>query len=368
MINSFPKQQGAATLILTVLLFILSSLIILFAANYGIMQSKSEANYLRYQQAFEAAEAGLEFGINYLNENKTTVLAGPVSGFIAPYSDGNTTNVTLANNSSFTVVYTNPIANNYELITVTSTGTSADGSAVRTVTQEVQEGSLLVNPPTIPLTSKAAINMDGNAQVINTEGGTTMESAASVTLGGSSSTVLNSGTSSTASLTGPDIEENSSTLNNLSQEDFFASIFGADTTLVQGSFEHYYNNSSDTNYKSLLDGMTGTSIWIDQTAGVASINGNTNIGTASSPVLVVVNGNFSLSGNVTIYGFIFVMGTNDITSFTGNTEIIGSLVTTDTLNMTGSIELSYSSPVIINLQNLPILSYFAKVPGTWRDY
>lgn len=367
MINLF-RRKGAATLIMTVVLFVLSTLIILFAANLGKLQNQASANLSRYNQAYAAAEAGLEFGINYLKQNSATILANPVSGHIPAYSDSSTSNVTLANNSTYTITYTNPIANNYDLIKVSSTGTSDDGSATHTISQEVEQGSLLSNPPSLPLITKGSVSMSGNAQIINTTSNTTIESASTVSLTGSSSTLLNSGTSSTAGSLGSDIQQNSSSLSSTSQGDFFATYFGASTTAVAGSVSNYYNNSSDTNYSSTLAGKTGTSIWIDQTNGTATINGSTTIGSASNPVLLIVNGSLSLSGNVTIYGFLFVIGTNDITTFSGNTKIIGGMATTETLNMSGSIEVTYDPAVLDNLQNQPSLLYYAKVPGSWKDF
>jgi hypothetical protein len=154
----------------------------------------------------------------------------------------------------------------------------------------------------------------------------------------------------------------------MSQSDFFATYFGAPSDAIQGSVAHYYNNSASTNYSGTLAGMTGTSIWIDQIGGTATINGSITIGTADNPVLLIVNGNLSLSGNVTINGFVFVIGTNDITSLTGNVTINGGMATTDTLNMTGSIQLVYNSTIIDNLQNQSSMLYYAKVPGSWKDF
>lgn len=368
MINSTRnKSHGAATLILTVMLMVMSSLIIIFAANFSVMRSKTVDNIHRNRQAFHAAEAGLEYGINYLKQNSATVLAGPVNGYIS-YTNASITNVTLANNSKFSIVYSNPIANNYSLIRITSTGTNDDGTSTRVVIQDVAQGSLLLSPPNFPLVTKGQVSMSGSAQVINTTSATTIESASSVSLSGSSKTVVNGDTSSTSGNIQSDVQQDLSNLSNLSQSDFFSTYFGSTTSNVQNNVAHYYSNNSSTNYSDALSNMTGTSIWIDQTAGTATISGATTIGTADNPVLLIVNGNLSLSGNVTIYGFVFVIGTNDITSLTGNVNIIGGIGTTDTLNMAGSIQLTYDSSVISNLQQQSSLLYYAKVPGSWRDF
>lgn len=362
------KHQGAATLIITVILLLLSTLIMFFAANYGILQEKSIANVNRHYQAFEAADAGLEFGINYLQKNWATILAGPVSGFITPYSDASTTNITLTNGSKFSVVYTNPTANNYNIIKITSTGVSSDGTSTYVVSQLVRDGSILFSPATVPLVTQGDLNVAGNSEIKNTFNSSTIMSGGAVAFSGSSQTTLTSGKSSSSSSIKSDVQANNTALSNLSLTDFFATYFGSTSTQIQNKMAHTYSNSGSTNYSSTLNGMTGTTIWIDQTGGTATINGSTTIGSAANPVLLIVNGNLALSGNLTIYGYIFTFGTNTIDSITGNVNITGALVTAGELNITGSTVLSYNPSVITNLQNLPATKYYAKVPGSWRDF
>ncbi|MFZ2315058.1 MAG: PilX N-terminal domain-containing pilus assembly protein [Gammaproteobacteria bacterium] len=362
------RQMGAATLIIAVALLVASTLVIIFAANFGIMQEKITTNTQRQNQAFEAAEAGLEFGINYLQTNSATILANPVSGFIPAFSNSNTTNVALANGSHFSLVYTNPTANNYNLIEIRSTGTSDDGTSTRIVSQQVQFGSTLVAPSNTPVITQGQVTMSGNASITNTEHPGTLVSGSTVALSGDANTVLSSGTSSTPGNIKSDIQTNNMPIANMSANDFFATYFGNNTAAVQSNMAHVYTNSGSTNYNNTLNNMTGTSIWINQTAGVAAINGNTTIGSATNPVLLVVNGSLSLSGNVTIYGYVFVMGGGEITTTTGNTNIIGGLATTGNMSMSGNVSVTYSSSTLNNLQNLPTMRYYAKVPGTWRDF
>lgn len=178
MINLFHKvhtrERGAATLIITVILLLVSTLIIIFAANFSRMQERSIDNMVANNQAFAAAEAGLEFGIVYLSQNSVTILANPVSGFIAPYSNASTTDITLANNSKFTVVYTNPIANNYDLVLITSTGVSANNASTRVVSQRVQFGSILVSPSTTPLVVQGNLTLSGDSNITNTANNNTI--------------------------------------------------------------------------------------------------------------------------------------------------------------------------------------------------
>ena len=361
------RLSGAATLFLTIVLLAVSALIIIFTANYGKLQSKSIANINRNQQAFEAAQAGIEFGINYLNTNNSTILASPVGGYIPAYSDSNTTNVSQANGSSYTISYENPIASNYELIKVTSVGTSDDGTSTHTVSQLVQFGSMLLNPPTVPLTSKGSISLGGNSQIINTYTNDTVISGAGVSINGSASTILSSGTSSTAGNIQSDIQQNDGTLSSISDTDFFSNYFGLEPASIKSSAEHYYTNSNSTNYGATISGLSGTSIWIDQTAGQATINGSITVGTSANPVLLIINGDVKFTGNVTIYGYVYILGSTT-TDLSGNVQIIGSMATADQLSATGSIQVVYSPTVLSNLQNNGSMRYYAKIPGSWKDF
>lgn len=372
MINLYRNPQnickGGAILIVTIMLLVTTTLIIIFAANQGIILQKISSNQNQKQQAFEAAEAGLGFAINYLQQNSAAIIAGPVNGYIPAYSNSSTTNVALANGSHYSFTYSNPIQNNYNLIAITSTGTSSDGTSTHVVSEQVQFGSMVNNPGTAALTGKGTVNMSGNSTVANSSTNQTIIAGTTVSLSGSSQTVTSGGVSSTAGNIRSDISQNSGTLSTESNSDFFASYFGNSPSAIQSKVANYYSNSSDTNYSSTLNGMTGTSIWIDQTGGVARISGDTTIGSAAQPVLLIVNGSLSLSGDVTIYGYVFVIGTAGIETLTGDTRVFGGMVTTDTVNMSGNINVNYSSSVLSAMQNLGSMRYYAPVSGSWKDF
>lgn len=365
---SHGEKSGAATLVMTVVLMMLSTLIILFAAEYGALQDKALSNVTRNNQAFEAAQAGLEYGINYLNKNSSTILANPVNGYIPSYSDSHTANVSLPNNSSFTITYSNPVANNYTLIKISSTGTSDDGSSTHTVSQLVKFGSMLLNKPSEPLDIKGSATFTGNSQISNSSGNTTIKSGSTVTLTGSATTAPSSGPGSSPGNIGSDIIQNNSTLSNMSASDLFSTYFGLSQSLVKSSIGNYYSNSTDTNYRSLISGKSGTSIWIDQTSGTATIGGSAVvIGSSSSPVLLVINGTNTFSGFVLIYGFVYINGNNTIAS-SSSISIIGGVASTGTIGGSGTIQIYYSPSVLSNLQSQSGMQYYAKVPGSWKDF
>lgn len=368
MINLYRRktqqQLGAATLLVATILLVSITLVVLFAGNYSIAQQKISSNTARNLQAFEAAEAGLEYGINYLKQNSATVLATKVSGFVQPYSDSNTTNVTLANGSKYSITYSNPIANNYNLITVTSVGTNDDGTATRTISQRVRFGSILYKTPTSPAIAKGQVTISGSSNITNTTGSNTITSGSTASLSGSSSTLAQGGVTSTSGHINSDIQQNNSTLASQSSADMFASYFGASMATVKSNANYVFTNLS--NYSSSLNGITGATIWIDQTSGDARLSGTSVIGSPTAPVLIIVNGNMDMSGSTTIYGIVIVLGTTT-TDITGSTNITGGILSTDALRLAGTSNLNYSTSVVNTIQQT-LGTYYAKVPGTWRDY
>lgn len=358
-----PTEKGAATLLITTLMLVSITMIVLFAANYSLMQQKISTSANRNQQAYEAAEAGLEFGINYLNENNSVILANPISGFIQPYTSSATTNVSLANGSKFTILYTNPIANNYNVIQVTSTGTNDDSSSTKIISQQVAFGSLLYVAPAFPITVKGSVNLSDFAAIQNTSGATTVHSGLSTSITNLATTV-SSTSSSSAILNGSDIQQNLSALANMTTNDFFSSYFGISSTAAKNKAFYTYSNLS--NYNSVLDGKTGTTIWIDQDSGSATIDGNTQIGSVTQPVLLFINGNLNLSDQVTITGLVVMLGTSP-SSINGHAQIIGGLLAVGNLNMSFHSIVTYNPTILNTLRNVTN-RYYAKVPGSWNDF
>lgn len=354
----FKQQNGVTILIVTVILLVATLLIAIFAAHFSLLQTKTAANQNRSNQAFAAAEAGLEYGIVYLIQNRSTILANPSSGFIN-YSNANISNVTLANNAKYSIVYTNPIANNYKLITIKSTGVSDDNTSTKIVSQMANQGSLLATVPVGPVSIIGGVTMSGNTSVVNSTSNISINSGSTVTLNGSSSTTsATSGSNRTT--TGSDIQQNNSSLQNMTTNDFFLLYFGASMTDVKNNVTYLYPSGSTPN----LSGITGASIWVDQSLSLA---GNITIGTAANPVILIINGDLTISGSPIIYGFIYVIG-NVSTGVTGNPQIIGGIAATGNLNLQGNASITFDSSVIDGVFNQISANYFAKVPGTWKDF
>lgn len=351
------KLKGASTLVLTSILLFSMTLIVLFAANYSIFQQKIAANVTRGTQAFEAAQAGLEYGIVYLTQNFTTIEASATSGLIN-YS---LSKATLSNNSSYTVSFTNPTANNYTIFLIQSTGLSDDGTATRTVQQYVSE----IPPfPTNSLISSGSVLLSGAASSFtNTVTNSNIQSGSTVTLSSGAKTYTSSGLTSSVGSLGSDIQQNASSIHGISESSFFTSVFGISKTAQQAKMATVYNNTmANGNYSLLLSGTTNSSVWINQTNGsTVTINGGVTVGSATAPLLLIVEGaNVVITNGVTFNGYVYASNTFMLSGSILN----GGFSTAQTATIFNNATVNYKTFPGINIGN-PV---FARVPGSWRDF
>lgn len=360
-------SQGAVTLMMTVILLTFATLVIIYAANFAIMEQKTTANQVYDDQAFEAAEAGLEYGISYLITNSSTILASPTGGYINAISNSNITNVTLANQAKFSIVYSNPTANNYSVIKVQSTGTNSDGTATHVLSQLIAIKSVLSNTPSSSLSAQGSVTMTDNAIITNTNNPLTIKSGSLVLLFSNAETVLSTGVSSTPFNLKSDIQSNQSSISSLSQSDYFASIFGLGSSTIKGLANYSYSNSSNHDYSNQLNNLNNAIIWIDQSTGTtATIQNNISLGTATNPVILIANGQLLLQSNVTINGYVFVNGAS--TTIKDGVVIHGGLGSSSTVLFQNNAHLYYDSSVLANLGNQTNTEMFAKIPGSWKDF
>lgn len=90
---------------------------------------------------------------------------------------------------------------------------------------------------------------------------------------------------------------------------------------------------------SSISGLSGQVIFYD---GSLSLSSGT-IGNASNPVLLIVNGNLTLSGTAKITGFVYVVGTSTLG---GNAKITGALAGQGNVALSSSVTLTLSQSVL----------------------
>jgi len=78
------QQRGVATLLIALVLLAILTVITIFATNYGLFEQRTSGNEYRYKLAFQAAEAGLNQGMEYLKVNTGQIVSKTPGGWLPP--------------------------------------------------------------------------------------------------------------------------------------------------------------------------------------------------------------------------------------------------------------------------------------------
>lgn len=121
--------------------------------------------------------------------------------------------------------------------------------------------------------------------------------------------------------------------------------------------------------RSIAAEQPGRPIWL---SGSLDVDSAGDIGSATDPVLVVVNGNLTFSNpSVTLYGMVYVR--TDATSTppnqwatSGGGQVVGAAVTDGDIVGTGSTTFVFDAGVMSLLRWNT--GSFVRVPGSWRDF
>lgn len=364
-------QAGFATLAAALVTLAAATLITLFSAQAIVTEFRVAKNTYNTEQAFEAAQAGLDYGVVYIDKNKATITNGQV------------VTGSLDNGSTYSVQI-NFVGPTNQLIKLVSTGMSSDGTATRVVAQMSKFMSVMVNIPNTPLKVKGQVDLSGNSIISNLEGSTTINTGDSaVSISGNGQTILSSGVSSNASTLGPDIVQGNGALSGMTEEEFQIDTLGTTINNLMSQASPTYNNSGSTDYSSTLSGVEGKVIGINQNGGTASISSNTTVGSPSNPVVIIVQGNISISGNSIIYGaiiangnvsisgnshvhgLVFATGNSSITSTTGNSEVYGAVISGNQYNTSGNAHVYYNSNNLNKITQL--VGSYGRLSGSWQD-
>ncbi|MBT8069774.1 MAG: hypothetical protein KJO80_05025 [Gammaproteobacteria bacterium] len=81
LINHRSRQTGGMTVFTAVLVLIMLTLMIFYAARVGVFEQRISANEVRQKVAFHAAEAAIDQGVEYLTANQELLLSNAVAGF-----------------------------------------------------------------------------------------------------------------------------------------------------------------------------------------------------------------------------------------------------------------------------------------------
>lgn len=416
MMNKSSKQSGAVSFLMAVLLLIGITMITMLTARVILVETKIEANDYRTKQAVSAANSGMDYGVAYfmnggLDQVDNSDNSAGSDGIVDVINNNVFTNVTAQvsfNNNDGTCT----AASSMQSALITATGFSDDGIAQRTISQCVGTIPLLKDGgPDQPLISRSSVAATGNANITNRYSNTTIWAGNEVDIGNSvamgtylndgSITCVFDGTQTDAEKAACEDEDptqdtekisSSSLGNGLDVIDDDPSLAILENTHCASScssayfFNNFFNNDIDQmeqiarnidqyivgggNISADVDGLNGV-IFVD---GDGALNSNVTVGSRDNPVILIIDGNMSFTGNPIVYGVLYVVGQMDAG---GTITVIGSAVVEgdetlvpageDAVEGNGTLNIVYAPNVSGGSDN-PIRGSGTIVPGSWRDW
>lgn len=399
------REQGISTLAVTLIIVLLTGLAMTYSSRNAINEQRLAANEQRDRQATAAAQAGLDIALAYMegggidrnNDNVADAVPAAsvtVGSTRAVFCSQNAildnlvcpaTPATLSCGNGFT-----PPASEFTRVVAFACGWSDDNTAVRKMTQLFASGPSLGGGLQTPLISKGTTNLlTGGGSVMNYDNDLTVWTGDSI-LGQSNTgkTFINDKTGATpadlrteanspscnnppagytCSTQGANIGHDTITgdtrLSSLSTDAFFATFFGKPRAEYKSSvstsnvFDGANINQSQLN---AVASSGNAVIWVE-----GNLDGSTlpnPVGSQEKPVILIVNGDMSLSSNTVINGIVFVSGN---VSGNGTPKVFGSMIVNGTSAFTGNLLIVYDGVVAKKAETIGKVS---KVPGSWRDW
>lgn len=371
MINSKRQQRGAAVLITVVLMFVLVTVVTIYTTRIVSINNKISLNDQNRLLAKASAESGLMRAFGLLAEN--------------PRWDGSAINETSTNGGSFTVNGVGQVivreSTDVRLISLTSTGVSADGLATDTINEQAYLYSILANTPDAPLIVAGGIGVSGNFEVAANPNGGGEGVPLSIWTDGNVDLTNGSGTTCGKQelvdgqcSTSPYSEKGSKSNDILDNDPNFPS-----------DMTEYLFNVPEINWESLRDdadvlanscaGLNAASvglIWID---GPCTINAGTIVGSIANPVILIVTDNdITMNGGATLNGMLYSFRKPGETSdfeinMIGGASVNGVVASNHKVgNSNGTFNSIFDADVLAQLEANDAFVRVARVPGSWRDF
>lgn len=423
--NKLPRhQRGAAALTVTLLLLFVLTLVVGFASRNLIFEQRSAANQIRATQAFEAAEAGLEWAQALLDSD------APVDAHCQPstapddlpfrerflaydaatqrfvprtWSDHGTPVPLQAacvltasgwscscpsaghpvldappatgTHPAFAVRFVGVPRNG--ILQLVATGCdhfapacrpgvagSTDGGASVRVQVLLGLVPALATVPVAALTALGNVAADGALALQNLDagvGGLTVQAGGSITLPAAALQTL-PGHATAASLAAYDAQFAGADADHL-----LTRLLGLDRARWQqlpGARKVACPAECSAELVQAIGaGTAHPLVWI---AGDLHLDGEVTLGSPTRPVLVVVDGRLRTGGGVTIHGVVVTRAANWETTGTANTRIHGALIALGNVVGSGTPAIAYDAAVLARLHAQA--GSFARVPGSWRDF
>ncbi|MCF6217271.1 MAG: pilus assembly PilX N-terminal domain-containing protein [Gammaproteobacteria bacterium] len=345
--QTVKRQRGIATLMISLILLFSITMMTLYAANNTMTETRIAANDYRSKLAYEAAQAGLEATIAALQTvaNRSPLDDGnevdDADGFIDSNGAIQPT-VTLSNGSSYQVSYSNPIQHDTSLIVITATGRSDDNSGVKTISQAIQLLPLAMDIPSAGLVTGGGVTVTApEPRQSNTV--STTQSTLATPRRTTESSCQNSRTTRHASPSPGSLFDNTFKIDKATLKNSATTV--ACTHCSVGSFI----------------GIAGGIAWLE---GDIRIAGNGTLGSHDKPILIVVDGDLTMVGNMIYNGLIYTTG--DYHASAGTLKINGAVIVEGNFSATDALCILYKPAILNNVGKA--IGPIGKIAGSWRDF
>lgn len=417
------KQRGAATLVVTLVLMFAMTLAAYFLNRNMALEQRLAANQVQAAQAFEAAEAGLEWATAQLNNPQklgadcqasnaasakgfraSRVGFDASTGMYTPRSwnqaavvmplqavcvrnpaqasgwdcscptSGHPNVVTAAANANGAapafVVTLMPTALPGQLRVVAQgcashAGACKPGSNSKTeTTAQVQQLVALIgglaSAPSAALTVLGNVNTTASLG-LHTSSRAAVQASGAVTAVNARIGVAAGGVASLA------IIDHDPALRGLNEDRLFSRLMGMDAAMwSQQSMVRKVVCSGSCN-AALSDAVASTDdpvlLWVE---GDLNLTGPLVLGSAAQPVLLIVNGLATLSGGVQIHGLLHAARVEWNTDGTGAGRVTGAVTSASDYSGNGAPDLVFDAATLQLLKTNS--GSFARVAGSWKDF
>lgn len=409
------RQGGYATLGIAAILLAILSLMTIYLTKSGIIDIRTSASKARYSQALANAEKKLEVGLGWMSQSANRATLTPDTWVLCStfttlkvQALGATWRCHIPPTYTYTVNAVGPVTETADFViatpdaadaigltyTIVAEGTSEDASSSAVVKQGVYFYSSGGAGDAPPMMGTGNVPLNGNFTVVANpnSGGTGVPvsiwskavidvpsgSAATCQLGEYTLAGGNCSAGSKISSSagkGADIVDNSATF----PDDVFKYIFGVPTDSY-GTVKAQATVLTNCNNLGALTaaGLTGI-VWV---TGACDISSGTTIGSATSPIqLVVESGDFTMRANSTFYGMLVSFGLPPGPNYNagtinanGGAKFYGSMVSNDATSMgviiNGTFDMLYSQSVsdVFKSPKNPQFKVMTRIPGSWADF
>lgn len=411
-------ERGAAALLVVIVLFFILAMVTAYAGRNLIFEQRTSVNNQRAAQAFEAAESGLDFAIGLLGGGRVDAECVSTNDVaqntfrqrhltLDPAIGNFSTSVAQANLRPTCMLLPDPtgarcscpaagapalivpvgLAPTFQVhfeaigqpgvVRAISRGCSSigkqcytaaagDADAVAEVSVLLGLNSALATPPAAALTVGKALDVNGGAlAVVNTDvptRGITIDAGGAIVNDGNIRLSSVPGSPGSASALA-----NDPSLSALTEDRIFISQFGMDRDTYRsqpGAVRVACAGNCATAIGMAVSQNPGRVIWVQ---GPAIIESAQVWGTAAEPVMLLVQGDLTVSASLQLFGVLHLQGAATTWSTTAGTTLVqGAVVAEGNLQVQGAPTIVFN-PGVLRTINLTQGS-MVRIPGSWRDF